>query len=278
MILQYIHWNINPDIINTTLDLPLIGEFHLVIRYYSILFALGFVLGYYIMAYFFKKEHIESKLLDSLTTFVFIGTILGARLGHVFFYEFSYYMANPIEILKTWNGGLASHGAAIGILLALWFFHKKHKQPYLWIIDRLVIVVALAGALIRLGNLMNSEIYGQPTNLPWAFIFVRSDALMLPRHPTQIYEALAYLLIFVFLFLYYQKKGKATPQGVLLGWFFTLVFGFRFFVEFFKENQVGFEENLTLNMGQYLSIPLVILGIGLIYLGNKNRLPKWLTQ
>ncbi len=278
MIIQYIHWTVNPDIINTTLDLPFIGAFHLVVRYYSILFALGFVFGYYIMRYFFKKENIDGKLLDSLTTFMFIGTVLGARLGHVIFYEPAYYFSHPIEILKTWNGGLASHGAAIGILLSLWWFHKKSKKPYLWIIDRIVIVVALAGALIRLGNLMNSEIYGHATTLPWAFIFERADALMLPRHPTQIYEALAYFLIFGFLFSYYQKREGKTLQGVLLGWFFILVFGFRFFVEFFKENQVDFETNLTLNMGQSLSIPFVILGIVLIYFAQKDKLPKFLTQ
>lgn len=192
-----------------------------------------------------------------------IGTIVGARLGHCFFYEPEYYLARPLEILKVWHGGLASHGAAIGILLALWLFVRKEKKPYLWIIDRVVIVVALAGTMIRLGNLMNSEIYGVETTLPWGFVFLRNGETA-PKHPTQIYEALAYLITFgVLMRIYWKNLGKQKP-GLLFGLFLIFVFGFRFLVEYIKEDQVGFEAGMKLNMGQWLSIPLVLAGIALL--------------
>lgn len=278
MILAYINWNVNPEIFNAEFTLPVIGEVNLAVRYYGVLFAMGFVLGYYLMLRFFKKEGLDVKLLDKLATYMVVATIIGARLGHVLFYQPDYYFSHQSEILKIWHGGLASHGAAIGIILALWFFSRNTKRSFLWTIDRIVIVVALAGALIRLGNLMNSEIYGHPTDVPWAFIFSRSDAALLPRHPTQIYESLAYLAIFVFLLLYYQRKQNKPTQGVLLGWFLTLVFGFRFFVEFFKANQVGFENELVLNMGQILSIPFVILGISLLRMAKNGTMPLMLTK
>ncbi|HKK10479.1 MAG TPA: prolipoprotein diacylglyceryl transferase [Bacteroidales bacterium] len=278
MVLAYITWNVNPEIFNTDFTLPILGEIHLAVRYYGLLFALGFVFGYYLMLRFFRKEGLDVKLLDQLSTYMILATIIGARLGHVLFYQPDYYFSNPSEILKVWHGGLASHGAAIGIILALWLFSRKTKRSFLWTIDRIVIVVALAGAFIRTGNLMNSEIYGQPTDVPWGFIFERSDSLLLPRHPTQIYEALAYLAIFVFLYLYYHRKEYKPAQGVLLGWFLTLVFGFRFFVEFLKANQVDFESSLTLNMGQILSIPFVIMGITLLRMAKKGSTPRLLTK
>jgi len=256
-----IPWDVNPEIFR-------IGNF--AVRWYGLLFASGFVIGYYIMKKIFANEGYGDATLDRLTVYVAIGTIVGARLGHCFFYEPAYYLANPVEILKVWHGGLASHGAAIGILLALWFFVRKEKKPYIWAIDRVVIVVALAGALIRLGNLMNSEIYGVETTLPWGFVFLRNGETA-PKHPTQIYESLAYLITFgVLMWLYWKNLGKQKP-GLLFGIFLVLVFGFRFFVEFVKEDQVAFEAGMKLNMGQWLSIPLVLGGIAILVWAYRKK-------
>lgn len=258
--LIYIIWNVNPVFIE------IMGR---EIRWYGILFALGFIVGHYIMSKIFDIEKIDIKNLDALTYYMIFSTIIGARLGHCFFYEPEYYFSNPAEIIAIWKGGLASHGAAIGILLALWLYSRSRpNQPYLWIVDRIVITVAFAGVCIRLGNLMNHEIIGKPTNLPWAFIFTLVDNQ--PRHPSQLYEAIAYALIFFFLYrLYFKKYTTQTPHGLLLGWFLVLVFGVRILVEFLKEDQVANEQDLVLipglNMGQNLSIPFVLLGIYLIY-------------
>lgn len=278
MDLAFINWTVDPEIFNTTFTLPLLGEINLAVRYYGVLFAMGFILGYYIMMRFFKKEGLTVELLDKLATYMIVATIIGARLGHVLFYQPEYYFANPHEIYKIWHGGLASHGAAIGITIALWMFSRKTKRSFMWTVDRIVVVVALAGALIRTGNLMNSEIYGNPTNVSWAFIFPLGDPEMLPRHPTQIYEALAYLATFIFLYMYYQRSEGKPKQGILIGWFFFMVFGFRFLVEFLKANQVSFEEGLALNMGQLLSIPFVILGIVILWAVKKEKMPAILTK
>ncbi len=254
MELQIIPWNVDPEIFR-------IGNF--AIRWYGLLFASGFVFGYLIMKKIFANEGFSDATLDRLTVYVAVGTIVGARLGHCFFYEPSYYLAHPVEILKVWHGGLASHGAAIGILIALWLFARKEKKPFIWAIDRVVIVVALAGALIRLGNLMNSEIYGVETTLPWGFVFLRNHETV-PKHPTQIYEALAYLITFgVLMRVYWKNKGK-QKAGLLFGLFLIMVFGFRFFVEYVKEDQVAFEAGMKLNMGQLLSIPFILGGIAIL--------------
>ena len=205
MIISAIIWNVDPEIFR-------IGSF--AIRWYGLLFALGFVFGYIIMGSIFKKEKIPPKLLDTLTMYMVIGTVAGARLGHCLFYEPECYLSHPLNILKIWEGGLASHGAAVGILIALYFFSRKAKKSYLWIIDRVVIVVALAGFFIRMGNLMNSEIFGVETSLPWGFTFVRWGETV-PKHPTQIYEALSYLLIFVLLFAIYRRKGIKLKDGYI---------------------------------------------------------------
>jgi len=260
MIFAAINWDMNPEIFR-------IGNF--AIRWYGLLFASGFFFGYLIFLKFFKKEGLSVELLDKLTIYMALGTVLGARLGHCLFYEPAYYLNNPGEILKIWQGGLASHGAAIGILLALWLFIRKHKKPFLWIMDRIVVVVALAGAFIRLGNLMNSEIYGIETSLPWGFVFIRNLEVV-PKHPTQIYEALSYLLVFLLLiWIYYKTDGK-PPRGVLFSLFLILVFGMRFLIEFIKEDQVAFESGMALNMGQWLSIPFILLG-GLILLLYRRK-------
>jgi len=252
--LSYINWNVDPEIFR-------IGSF--AVRWYGMLFAASFLFGYIIMLRFFKKENVPVSVLDSLTTYMVIGTIIGARLGHCLFYEPAYYLAHPAQILMVWEGGLASHGAAIGIIITILIFAHYKKLHFLWVMDRLVIVVALSGLLIRSGNLMNSEIFGHITNLPWGFIFLRAaPPLNLdPRHPTQIYEGLSYLIIFLFLWWYYYRKNGKPAEGMIFGLFMILVFSMRFLIEFVKEPQESFERSMSLNLGQLLSIPLIIAGI-----------------
>ena len=265
MIINSIVWNVDPEIFR-------IGSF--AIRWYGLFFALSFIIGYYIMLKIFKKEGIPEKLLDKLTSYMVIATIVGARLGHCLFYEPAYFLSNPIEILKIWEGGLASHGAGIGVVAALLIFSSQNKKPFLWVIDRIVIVVALAGFFIRMGNLMNSEIIGTVSDLPWAFVFIKSydpNLAIDPRHPAQIYEALSYLLIFIYLIREYYKKSTPPKNGFLFAMFLILVFSARFFIEFFKIPQVGFEENMILNMGQLLSIPFVVSGFVLLYFSIKTK-------
>lgn len=230
---------------------------------------MSFLVGYQIMLVIFNKEKKSEQDLNDLVWIMILGTVLGARIGHCLFYNPSYYLRHPEEILQIWKGGLASHGAAIGIMIAIYFYVKKRKDmTYLWVFDRIVITVALAGFFIRMGNLFNSEIIGKPTNSSWGFVFTSVD--MIPRHPAQLYESIAYLFIFFFLFwFYFKKEGKFKP-GLLFGLFLILIFSFRFFVEFFKENQSPFEAGMFLNMGQLLSIPLVILGIYLLFRKEKK--------
>lgn len=259
-------WDVSPEIFR-------IGSF--AVRWYGLLFALSFFFGYLILQKVFVKENVPVTLLDELTIYMILGTVIGARLGHVLFYQPSWYLTHPLEIVKVWEGGLASHGAAIGIIISILIFSKTKNKPFFWVIDRIVIVVALAGFLIRTGNLMNSEIYGNPTNLPWGFIFSRYSApgeALIPRHPTQIYEGLSYLVIFLCLWKYYYSKNGKPAAGMLFGLFLISVFGVRFFIEFIKEPQVGFERGMTLNMGQILSVPFVITGIILIYLAYRKSL------
>lgn len=249
--MAFIEWSVSPEI------------FHLgpiSVRWYGFLFAMAFVAGYVIMSWIFKKEGRPGTDLEQLSVYMIFGTVIGARLGHCLFYNPEYYLTHPIEIFKVWEGGLASHGAAIGILISLYLFsNKKKNYPLLWVLDRIVIVTALGGSFIRLGNLFNSEIIGKPTDVSWAFIFSSVDEL--PRHPTQLYESLAYLIIFIMLFLIYYKGIEKNRRGLLFGLFLVLVFTFRFFIEFLKENQTGFEARMTFNMGQILSIPFVLIGL-----------------
>ena len=253
--LSFITWNINPEIFS-------LGP--LSIRWYGLLFASGFLIGYYIGEKMLKSEGVDQKWLDSLFFYLIIATVIGARLGHVFFYGWDYYSQNPKEIFMIWHGGLASHGGALGIIIAMYIHSRKvTKRTVLWTLDRVAVPTALVGAFIRTGNLMNSEIYGIETNLPWGFIFERNGELM-AKHPTQIYEALAYLLAFaILMFLYWKTNSKNRP-GLLLGAFFVLIFTARLFIEFIKEDQEAFEAGMTLNMGQWLSIPFVVLGVFLI--------------
>ncbi len=255
-----IPWDVNPEIFR-------IGSF--AVRWYGLLFASSFLFGYIILNRVFRNENLKQEVLDRLTVYMAVGVVVGARLGHCFFYEPAYYLSNPIEILKIWRGGLASHGAAIGILIALWLFVRKEKKDYTWVIDRIAIVVALSGFFIRMGNLMNSEIYGVETNLPWGFVFLRNGETA-PKHPTQIYEGLAYLMIFILLHrLYWRRKGEHI-QGLLISLLMILVFTARFFIEFLKEDQVAFESTMKINMGQWLSIPFVIAGAIWLYASLKQ--------
>jgi len=273
MQLAYIVWNIRPEIFILPDDFPLIGGFS--VRWYGLLFALGFIFGYLILQKMFKKEGVPIKVLDDLSTYMIIFTIVGARLGHCLFYEPGYYLSHPIDILKIWEGGLASHGAAVGILIGLYFFAKRYHKHYLWVLDRIAIVVALAGFLIRMGNLMNSEIFGDVTTLPWGFVFVKyfGEGYTLAHHPTQIYEAVCYLLLFVFLYRYYWKHDGAPTEGAIFGYFLVILWSVRFLIEFIKLPQVDFESTMVLNMGQLLSIPLIILGVFLL-LYARSRIVK----
>jgi phosphatidylglycerol:prolipoprotein diacylglycerol transferase len=336
----------------------------LTLRFYSLLFAAGFVVGYFIMKGIFKKEGIAQEKLDTLVTYTVLATIIGARLGHVFFYQWDYYSQNPVEILKVWEGGLASHGAAIAIIIAMIIYSRRElKKSPLWILDRLVIVIALAGCLIRMGNWFNSEIYGEMGNSNLETVFTdppreylmknfeiiegidfsqTDEALMtdsmnlpiyameirfgeqqdrivaervlsqrmapfvnsfskenknilfpeepqiawkegatntlevyvlgIPRAPTQLYEALGYLLIFLVLYRVFMVRRLALSQGFIFGMFLILVWGFRFVVEYAKENQVSSEEGQLFNNGQLLSIPLVLAGIYFVLTASKRRL------
>ncbi|PID59231.1 MAG: prolipoprotein diacylglyceryl transferase [Ignavibacteriae bacterium] len=260
-----ITWDVSPEIFS-------VGPIH--IRWYGILFAASFLIGLQIMTKIFQKENKSENDLNDLFIYMLLGTIIGARLGHCLFYNPVYYLSNPLEIIMVWKGGLASHGAAIGIVTAIYLYSKKKTgQSFLWVMDRVVITVALAGFFIRTGNLMNSEIIGSVTDVPWAFKFVRayvSDP-QTPRHPAQLYEALTYLSIFFLLLTTYFKSYKKLKEGYLFGLFLILVFTARFIIEFFKENQSSFEQGMVFNMGQLLSIPLVIWGIYLLFFNNNEK-------
>jgi prolipoprotein diacylglyceryl transferase len=265
--LTYITWNPDPKLVDFGF---------LALRWYSLLFAAGFVLGYLILKNRFQKENVELIMLDRLTIYVVLGTLTGARLGHCLFYDFTYYRHHLAEVFLpvqfsphfkiTGYQGLASHGGAIGVLTAVLLFSRKYHINFLWITDKLALAVPFAGCCIRLGNLMNSEIIGKPTHFPWAFIFIRVDDL--PRHPAQLYEAITYLLIGVVMWLLARKSQKKA--GYIFGWFLLLLFSARFGIEFCKEDQSEFEAGMLFNMGQLLSIPLIITGIVLIVLNTKK--------
>lgn len=281
-ILNVIHWSGAENLFS-------IGSFG--IRYYSLCWLLAFVVSYILMLQIFKRESVylstfklgaPQDVLDKLTIYIFLGTILGARIGHCLFYEFDYYSQNPLEIILpfskrsgSWEftgfAGLASHGGAIGILTALYLFARKTKINFVWLADRLLLVVPVAATFIRIGNFMNSEIIGKPTEseLPWAVVFVnaglRPESLnLLPRHPAQLYEALGYLILFVILWITYQKNQN-PKKGLLFGIGLFGLFIIRFVLEFFKENQEAFEDSMFINMGQLLSIPFILIGLYLIF-------------
>lgn len=266
-----LNWNVDPVIFWITDSFPL--------KYYGALFACGLLLGFYIVRNIYKKENLSLDNLDSLLIYVIVGTVLGARLGHCFFYEADYFLKHPIEILlpiQKIKGayefvgyqGLASHGGSIGVLTAMILYCRKYKVQFLGLLDKMAVAVPVTGTFIRLGNFMNSEIYGKPTNGNWGVVFERDD--LIPRHPTQLYEAFAYLLIFGILFYMYKSEKIRNAQGLIFGTFLTLLFTARFIIEFFKENQEAFENNMLINMGQILSIPFILIGLGLIFWKNKK--------
>jgi phosphatidylglycerol---prolipoprotein diacylglyceryl transferase len=264
--MAFIHWDVSPVITQ-------LGPFTL--RWYGLFFALLFWLGFLMGKWMFRTENKNLDSLNTLLVYLIIGTIVGARLGHCLFYEPGYYLWHPLEVLKVWEGGLASHGGALGVMTALYLYSRKHPdQPMLWLLDRVAVATALAGVFIRVGNLFNSEILGSPTHAPWAFVFERVDQV--PRHPAQLYEALAYGLIFLVLFHMYRRAHGRTPRGLLIGIFFVSVFSMRFVIEFVKERQVAFEQNMPLDMGQLLSIPFIVLGLFLVWRARRRvpTLPK----
>ena len=267
--LDFITWNVNPEIFSGFIT----------VRWYGLMFAIGFLVGYEIVARIFKHEGAPERWLGILLIYVVVGTIVGARLGHVFFYEWDIYRADPIRILYIWEGGLASHGGTIANIIAVFIFSWcVTKRSPLWTFDRLVVAVALVAGLIRLGNLFNSEIYGTATTLPWGFMFVRSREWHelyegMPVHPTQIYEALCYYALFGLLMWMYWKKNAEERPGLIFGVFLIGIFLPRFFIEFIKNDQVAREATMSLNIGQQLSIPFVLLGIILvIYAMSRPRL------
>lgn len=289
MLLNYITWNVDPVLFS-------IGN--LSVRWYGLLWALGFLIGYFIMQRIYRREKMTDDSLDKLLIYMLVFTIVGARLGHCLFYEPDYYLSHPLKMLAVWEGGLASHGGAIGILIGLWFYvrnynkSKKEKDNlqqinYIWILDRVVVAVCLVGALIRVGNVMNHEIYGTPTSLPWGFVFLRGSEQFcgtvdnytacnawdapcppsewLPCHPTGLYEAFFCLLAMgILLWMYYKRDLGHKQPGLMFGTFLIIIFGSRIGIEFLKNVQVEFERNMTFDMGQWLSVPFVLIGIGMI--------------
>lgn len=290
MILNYITWNVDPVALS-------LGP--LQIRWYGLCWAVGFLLGYILMSKIYKHEKMPDWSMDSLLLYMLVSTVIGARVGHCLFYEPEYYLVHPLNMLKIWEGGLASHGGAIGILLGLLLyvrnFNKSTKKAkgekthitYLWILDRVVIAVCLVGSLIRLGNVFNHEIYGTPTSLPWGFVFLRGNEQFcgtvdnytpctswasccppeewLPCHPTGLYEAFFCLLAMgLLLWMYYKYDIGDKRPGMMFGTFLIIIFGSRICIEFLKNVQVDFERNMTFDMGQWLSIPFVVVGIVMI--------------
>jgi prolipoprotein diacylglyceryl transferase len=253
MIADFITWDVNPLLIDSFVK----------VRWYGLMFAIGFWIGYNIVDRMFKREGAPETWIGTLLLWTVAGTVIGARLGHVFFYEWDWYSQHPEHIWRIWEGGLASHGGTIGIIIGVFFYSWfTTKRSPLWTFDRLVVPIALVGAMIRFGNLMNSEIYGHPTDLPWGFIFVRGREYPgQPCHPTQIYEMLCYLALFALMMWMYWRKNAQTRPGLIFGTFLTVLFGSRFLVEFVKNDQVAREATMTINLGQQLSIPFILIGI-----------------
>lgn len=245
---------------------------------YGLLFVTGLIIGFFVIKRMFKKEGIPESLLDKLLIYVVLSTIIGARLGHVFFYDWPAYSRDPISIFKIWEGGLASHGAAIAILIALYIYSKRvSKRPMLWILDRIAAPIAIAGCFIRLGNLVNHEIIGTPTDLPWGFIFhyASEDTLIngvqVPRHPAQLYEAIYYLLTFALLMYLYWKTRAKYRLGIIFGTFMIVLWMGRLLIEFVKIGQTERDDVWALNTGQLLSIPLILAGVVILIMGLRRK-------
>lgn len=266
--IQAIDWNVNSQLIDGWAT-P---------NKYGLLFVTGLVIGYFVIKRMFKSENVREELLDKLLIYMVLSTIIGARLGHVFFYDWASYKQHPIDILKVWEGGLASHGAAFAILIALYYFSKKvAKKPMLWILDRVAAPIAIAGCFIRLGNLVNHEIIGDPTNLPWGFVFHNAgmeyeiNGVQVPRHPAQLYESIYYLFTFLLLMYLYWKTRAKYRLGIIFGVFMIVLWTGRFLIEFVKVGQTERDDVWAINTGQMLSIPLILAGIVILYRGLKSK-------
>lgn len=262
--LSYITWTFNPILFE-------LGPRE--VRWYGLCWAIGFLLGYYLAQKIFKRERLPEEWADQLFIYVLVGAVVGARVGHCFFYDWAYYSKHLVEVLYIWQGGLASHGGAVGIIIAVYFYSKRIGRNMLWVFDRFMASVCVGGAFIRLGNLFNHEIYGDPTDLPWGFAFVKNLSAWMrgaepvftePSHPTQIYEIMYCLCTLALILFLYYRCNALRYEGLIFGVFLIGIFGTRFLIEFIKEPQEAFEETMWLNMGQLLSIPFIVCGIYLI--------------
>jgi len=266
-------WDPNPELFNL---------FGIPVRYYGLLWAVGIFLSYLIVRYQYRDKKIPEKTFEPLFFYCFFGIILGSRLGHVIFYQPELFIESPLEVLLPihidaagdWHfkgyTGLASHGGTLGLIIALWLYVRKTKLNYMDVLDMIAVATPICACCIRLANLMNSEIIGKVTDVPWAFIFANNpEAGMVPRHPAQLYEAIAYFIFFLIMIYLYKNYNKKLHRGFFFGLCLTLIFTFRFFIEFLKENQVGFEDGMQFNMGQWLSVPFVILGLACIFAGKR---------
>ena len=248
--MEHLIWNVNPNILE-------LGSLQL--RWYGVLFVGSFFIGLLILQWIYKREGKDAASLDQLLIYVMVGAVVGSRLVHCLFYEPDFYLSHPLEILKVWKGGLASHGGLAGVLLALYVFSKRYDTPYMWLLSRIAIPGALTAACVRFGNLFNSEILGLPSELPWAIVFERVD--LIPRHPVQLYEALSYLVILAILLVIYRKVSPAFATKILPGTFLVLVFTARFLLEYTKTKQEAYTLDIPFSTGQLLSIPYILLGI-----------------
>ncbi len=286
----FIVWNPSPEIFTIPgIDWP--------VRWYGLTWAMAFIASHFILNKVFKAEGRTNQALDTLTLYIILGTVIGARLGHCLFYGPLFdtfdaqgelisqgYLSHPLNILKVYEGGLASHGGAFGIITAMILYCRKTKENWLWLFDKLVIVVPLASMFIRIGNLINGEIVGNKTNLPWGFIFKNNDedkynlqnfGIQIPaRHPAQLYEAIFYFLLFGIMYWLWKNKRNNLGAGFMFGLMCVVLFLQRFLVEFIKENQEAFENNLPINMGQILSIPFILIGVFFIWRSYKLAAKK----
>ncbi|MCC4833492.1 prolipoprotein diacylglyceryl transferase [Shewanella sp. 10N.286.51.B7] len=255
-------WNLDP---------VLISFMGLKVHWYGALFALAIASGFQVMKRMYKKEGLDVESLDNLLMYCVVGIIVGARLAHCFFYDPSYYFANPMKILAIWEGGLASHGGGLGAILALYYYKRKTDMPFLFLLDRLAIATAIFGFFVRMANFANSEILGLPTTKPWGIIFERVD--LLPRHPAQLYEAISYLVIFISLYAVYKFTNLKEKHGVIFGLFLCSVFSARWAIEMVKVKQAAYATEWTMSAGQLLSIPFLVVGIALLILPmlKKNK-------
>jgi prolipoprotein diacylglyceryl transferase len=260
----YIEWNVSPYLFQ-------FGDVR-ILRWYGLFFITGFIIGFHLLKKIYIREGYNTDNLNVLLWYIIAGTIIGARLGHCLFYQPDLYLADPIRILKFWEGGLASHGGAVGVLAGIYLYQRSRKETYLWILDRVGIMTALTGCFIRIGNFFNSEILGVKTSVPWAVIFTRLHD-NIPRHPVQIYEALSYFGIFLVLFYLYRFPGLRARRGFLFGCFLIALFTARFFLEVFKDRQAEFATSWAFSMGQLLSVPFILIGIGLLVYAWRQPIP-----